>query len=332
MKDKISLEDHITTAENNQLWDSSGEAARNGKDYMARVEEHLLNPELRLEIMDQFGIDKMILSLTSPGAQSILDSKIAVDFAKHTNDLMTKQIVEKHPKRFLAFATVALQQPEKAAEELERAVKQLGMKGVLINGYTNTGDENHAQYLDEKPVRVFWDKVAELDVPVYLHPREPLPNQCNIYKNYSSLIGSAWGFGHETATHAVRLMLSGLFDEYPHLKILLGHLGEGLPFLLPRLESRLYQQRHGTGLGSAKKKVSEYFNANFYLTTSGHFHSKALRDTISEIGVDRVMFSVDSPYEEIAAGVTWFDNADISDNDKQKIGRENALQLFKLMD
>lgn len=125
-------------------------------------------------------------------------------------------------------------------------------------------------------------------------------------------------------------MLSGLFDKYPELTIIVGHLGEGLPFLLPRLEARLYKQRDGEGLGKAKKKVSHYFNHNFYVTTSGHFHSKALRDTIAEIGVDRILFSVDSPYEDIETGAKWFDHADISENDLHKIGRENAIRLFKL--
>lgn len=328
MKNKIAFEEHITTAENNRLWDSEGEASRNGKHYMDYVEKHLMEPELRLELMDQFGIEKMILSLTSPGAQSILDTQKATDFAKHTNDLMA-EISAKHP-RFMGFATVALQNPAAAADELERAITQLNMKGVLINGYTNIGDENIAQYLDEPPIWEFWDRVHKLNIPVFLHPREPLPTQRRIYENYSSLIGSAWGFGHETATHAVRLMLSGLFDKYPQLKIILGHLGEGLPFLLPRLKARLHKQREGEGLGQAKKTVDHYFNHNFYVLTSGHFHLKALRDTISEIGVDRVMFSIDSPYEDIEEGATWFDNVDISEDERKKIGRENAIRLFKL--
>jgi gamma-resorcylate decarboxylase len=132
-------------------------------------------------------------------------------------------------------------------------------------------------------------------VPVYLHPREPLPAQARLYEGYSSLVGSTWGFAHETATHAVRLMLSGLFDQHPGVQIILGHLGEGLPFLLPRLEHRLDKQRAGAGLGAARRRVGEYFSNNFYVTTSGHFHTRTLFNTISEIGVDRVMFSADLP-------------------------------------
>lgn len=330
MKGKIALEEHISTEENNKLWDSTLEAARNGKEYMADVERRLLDAQLRLAEMDKYGIETMILSLTSPGAQSILDPKCAVDFAKRTNDLLAEKFTEPYKGKFYAFATVALQNPRAAADELERAVKHLGMKGALINGYTNIRDNDTAQYLDEAPVWEFWNRVAQLGVPVYLHPREPLPSQRRIYEGYPSLVGSAWGFAHETGTHAVRLMLSGLFDTYPDLVIILGHLGEGLSQLLPRLEWRLHMQRHGVGLGKTQRNVSEYYGRNFYVTTSGHFHTKALLDAISELGVDHMMFSVDYPYEYIEPATTWFDHALLSENDRQKIGRENAKRLFRL--
>lgn len=327
MKGKIVLEEHVTTPLNNSLWDSSGEAARNGKAYMDDVERKLLETEQRITEMDRCGIDMAVLSLTTPGAQSILDTNKAIDFAIQTNDHIAENFVSRHPDRFRAFATVALQSPRAAADELQRAVTRLGFKGALINGYT--GNKDTARYLDEAPVWEFWDRVAQLDVPVYLHPREPLPSQRRIYEGYSSLVGSAWGFAHETATHAIRLMLSGLFDRYPNLTIILGHLAEGLPLMLPRLEHRLRMQQKGEGLGSAKRPVGDYFSRNFYLTTSGHFHTKGLLDAVSEIGVDRVLFSVDYPYESMATASEWFDAALISENDREKIGRTNALRLLK---
>lgn len=333
MKGKIVLEEHVTTPLNNSLWDSSAEVARNGKAYMNDVERRLLETEQRIAEMDRCGIDIAVLSLTTPGAQSILDTATAIDFAIQTNDQIAENFVSMHPDRFRAFATVALQSPRAAADELQRAVTSLGFQGALINGYTGTADT--ARYLDEAPVWEFWERVAQLDVPVYLHPREPLPSQRRIYEGYSSLVGSAWGFAHETATHAIRLMLSGLFDKYPNLTIVLGHLGEGLPLMLPRLEHRLRMQQNGEGLGSAKRPISDYFSRNFYLTTSGHFHTKGLLDAISEIGVDRVLFSVDYPYESMATASEWFDAALISENDREKIGRTNALRLFarsKLLD
>lgn len=330
MQGKIALEEHVSTDENNKLWDASGEAARNGKAYMEDVERRLLDTEKRLDDMDRCGIETTILSLTSPGAQSIPDRAQAVDFARRTNDLIAERYIAPHGGRFHGFATVALQDPRAAADELERAVRQLGMKGALINGYTNIGDDDTVLYLDVEPVREFWERAARLDVPVYLHPREPLQSQRRIYEGYSSLVGSAWGFAHETSTHAVRLMLSGLFDAYPNLTIILGHLGEGLPQLLPRLEWRLQKQKDGEGLGRARKTPGEYFRNNFYLTTSGHFHTKSLQNAIAELGSDRLMFSVDYPYESMEPAATWFDGALLSETDRSKIGRENAKRLFRL--
>lgn len=330
MKGKIVLEEHLSTPLNNSFWDAAGEAARNGKAYMDDVEARLVDVDRRLEDMDRNGIDIAILSLTSPGAQSILDPREAVAFARETNDEIAERLTSRDPERLRAFATVALQSPGEAADELERAVKDLGMLGSLINGYTNIGSMHAAQYLDETPVWEFWDRVAQLDVPVYLHPREPLPALQRIYDGYPSLVGSAWGFAHETATHAIRLMLSGLFDRYPNLTIILGHLGEGLPLMLPRLEHRLRMQHDGIGLGQAKRTVGEYLSRNFYITTSGHFHTAGLHSAIGEIGIDRVMFSVDYPYENMAMASDWFDGAVIAENDREKIGRGNAMRLFKL--
>jgi 2,3-dihydroxybenzoate decarboxylase len=247
--------------------------------------------------------------------------------ARNTNDLVRRQFVDKYPDRLSMFACLPTQDPEEAAAELERAVRDLGAVGALINGYTNLDDQT-GRYLDHPSFAPLWAKVAELDVPIYLHPREPIPSQSLIYEGYASLVGSAWGFAHETATHAVRLMLSGLFDRHPSIQIILGHLGEGLPFLLPRLEHRLDKQRDGIGLGSARRRVSQYFNDNFYVTTSGHFHTRTLFNTISEIGVDRVLFSADFPYETMEEAAAWFDNSLLSHNDSLKVGRENARRLF----
>jgi 2,3-dihydroxybenzoate decarboxylase len=332
MNGKIALEEHFSNAENNRLWNSTLEASRNGKEYMADAERRLVDCELRLAEMDRFGIETAIVSLTSPGAQSILDPQLASDFARRTNDEVTKLFVEPHKGRFYAFATVALQNPRAAADELERAVKYLGMKGALINGYTNVGDPNTAQYLDEPPVWEFWERVAELNVPVYLHPREPLPAQRRLYEGYPELIGSAWVFAHETGTHAVRLMLSGLFDKYPKIQVILGHLGEGLSQLLPRLEWRLHMQCHGVRGAQNQRKVSEYYSNNFYLTTSGHFHTAALIDSMNEVGADRILFAIDYPYEYTETAATWFDHVPIAGNDRIKIGCENARQLFHLQD
>jgi gamma-resorcylate decarboxylase len=328
VQDKWALEEHLSTAENNELWDDSGEAARNGKQYMDYVESHLLDADERIKIMDATGIERTILSLTSPGIQSITDTELAVKVARDTNDLVKHNFVDKRPDRLSMFACLPTQDGAAAAAELRRAVGELGAVGAMINGYTNVGDAKTARYLDDQAYEPMWAAVEELGVPVYLHPREPLPAQQAIYAGYESLVGSAWGFGHETATHAVRLMLSGLFDRHPGLQVILGHLAEGLPFLLPRLEHRLDKQKDGAGLGSAGRRVSEYFTANFYATTSGHFHTRTLFNTIAELGVDRVLFSADYPYETMEEAAAWFDSSLLNHNDAQKIGRDNARRLF----
>jgi 2,3-dihydroxybenzoate decarboxylase len=328
MQDKWALEEHLSTAENNQLWDDAGEAARNGKAYMDYVESHLLDVEERLRIMDATGIERTILSLTSPGIQSITDTELAVKVARDTNFLTRQKFVDRRPDRLSMFACLPTQDGAAAAAELRRAVAELGAVGALINGYTNLGNANTGRYLDHDSFEPMWAAAEELGVPVYLHPREPLPAQQKIYEGYESLVGSAWGFAHETATHAVRLMLSGLFDRHPGVQVILGHLAEGLPFLLPRLEHRVAKQKDGAGLGSAKRTVSEYFSANFYATTSGHFHTRTLFNTIAELGVDRVLFSADYPYETMEEAAAWFDSSLLSRNDAQKIGRENARRLF----
>jgi predicted TIM-barrel fold metal-dependent hydrolase len=330
MDNKWALEEHLSTAENNKLWNSDGESARNGKNLTAYVESHLLDVDERIKIMDATGIERAVLSLTSPGIQSLTDPKVAVEVARHTNDIIRSQYVDKHPDRLSMFASVPTQDPQAAADELERAVRDLGALGALVNGYTNVSDDDTAKYLDHPSFAPFWAKLAELNVPLYLHPREPLPSQTLIYDGYSSLIGSAWGFAHETGTHAVRIMLSGIFDQHPDVQVILGHLGEGLPFLLPRLEHRLDRQSEGSGLGPARRRVSEYFNNNFYVTTSGHFHTRTLYNTISELGVDRVMFSADYPYENMEEAAAWFDSSLLCHNDSLKIGRENARRLFAM--
>jgi gamma-resorcylate decarboxylase len=330
MDGKIALEEHLSTDENNKRWDSAGESSRNGKAYTDYIESHLVDVDERLKIMDASGIERTILSLTSPGIQSITDAALAKDVARRTNDLVHSDFVGRHPDRLLMFACLPTQDPEAAAAELRRSVAELGAVGALVNGYTNVGDSWTGVYLDDERFEPLWAAIADLGVPLYLHPREPLPNQVRIYEGYSSLVGSAWAFAHETGTHAVRLMLSGLFDRHPTVQVILGHLGEGLPFLLPRLEHRLDRQRDGAGLGTARRKVSQYFNDNFYVTTSGHFHTRTLFNTISEIGVDRVLFAADYPYEYMEEAAAWFDNSLLWHNDALKIGRDNARRLFGL--
>jgi gamma-resorcylate decarboxylase len=329
MEGKVALEEHFSTELNNRHWNAKGEEERNGRAYAQDVERRLVDPDLCVAEMDRCGIERCILSLTSPGVQSVTDPKEAAALARDANDYAHAFIL-KHPERLSAFASVALQDPNSAVRELERAVATLGLKGVLINGYSNIGENEQVQYLDEAPLEDFWAAIAGLNVPVYLHPREPLPSQTRSIRGYPELGGSAWAFAYETSTHAVRLMLSGLFDRYPTIQVILGHLGEGLPFMLSRLQHRLDMQHEGARGSRAQRRPSYYFASNFYITTSGHFHTKPFHEAVAQIGAERVLFSVDYPYEHMDMGARWFDDLHLSNATKRLIGRENADRLFGL--
>lgn len=329
MDGKVILEEHFSTALNNKNWDAKGEEGRNGKAYAQDVERRLVDGKLCVEEMDRAGVEFCVLSLTSPGVQSASDRSLAAEIARTANDY-AHSLIERYPKRLSSFAAVSLLDASGAAKELERGVRQLGFKGALINGYTNIGANEQVQYLDEAPLEEFWAAVEELQVPLYLHPREPLPSQMRCIRGYPELGGSAWAFAYETASHAIRLMLSGLFDRHPNVQVVLGHLGEGLPFMLPRLQHRLDEQRYGEKGAKCLRRPSYYFARNFYITTSGHFHTAPMLEAAEMIGVDRVMFSTDYPYEQMDSGSRWFDDVRLPFDAKYKIGRANANRLFRL--
>ena len=324
---KIALEEHYESP----TWDATGnpenETARNKEEYFEAVKARLHSPEIRIKEMDRNGVEMFIMSLTQPGIQEVLDTDEAVKRAHEMNIWIYENYVQKYPTRFNAFAAVALQDPEAACKELEFCVKELGFVGALINGYTMKNDKNNIEYLDEKQNFPFWQKLVELNVPLYLHPRDPAPNQQRGYEGYEGLLGSAWGFGAETALHALRLLCSGLFDELPEAKLIMGHLGEGLPFGLLRVQHRLNNQKP---CGAHKKPLTEYFEKNVYVTTSGHFNTQAFLNTLMECDASHVMFSSDTPYESLDEAALWFDNTPLSYADREQIGRQNAINLLGL--
>jgi predicted TIM-barrel fold metal-dependent hydrolase len=222
-----------------------------------------------------------------------------------------------------------MQDPDLAIRELDRCIRELGFKGALVNGFSQSGDPDTILYYDLPQYRPFWATVEQFDVPFYLHPRNPLKRDARIYDGHPWLMGPSWAFGQETAVHALRLMGSGLFDKHPKLAIVLGHMGEGLPFGMWRVDNcnAWVENRHNY---PARRKIADYFSDNFYITTSGNFRTQALINAILEIGADRIMFSTDWPFENIDHAAVWFDRTDISENDRRKIGRTNAAKLFKL--
>jgi gamma-resorcylate decarboxylase len=324
MQGKIALEEHFAIADT--LGDSRGYFPdRVWQEVKSRV---LDIQERRLKLMDEHGIETMILSLNAPAVQAIPDPARAHDIARKANDYLAEQ-VRKRPDRFAGFAALAMQDPERAAGELERCVKDLGFRGALVNGFSQVNDPETAVHYDLPQYRPFWATVERLDVPFYLHPRNPLPRDAKIYEGHSWLLGPIWAFAHETAVHALRLMGSGLFDAHPRLNIILGHLGENLPYAMWRIDNAngWIAERHNY---PAKKRMRDYFCANFHITTSGNFHSQALIDAMLVLGADRIMFSADWPFENIDHAARWFDSCPISEPDRLKIGRTNAVRLFKL--
>ena len=314
------------------------------KPYVIALEEHYLDPELRehsdlsrigaaalierlddlgtlrLREMDESGIDFQVLSHSIPGLQGV-DAATGVPLARRANDRLA-EAVRAHPDRFAGFAALPTADPKAAADELERSVTTLGFKGAMINGLTN-----HVFHDDER----FWpiyERAAALDVPIYIHPALPQASVVETYyKEYAQkhpgLLRAAWGFTVETATQGIRFVLSGVFDAYPGLKVILGHMGEGLPFYLWRISYGLRQSM-------SEKTFREIFCEHFYITTSGFFSDPALVCCMMEMGIDRILFSVDYPFMDNLPGAEWIKTLPLSAEDTQKLLNGNARRLLKL--
>lgn len=274
----------------------------------------------RIAQMDASGIDFAILSITSPGVQ-VFDSVTATRLASHANDVLAAAVAA-HPDRLAGLAAVAPQYPEGAANELERA-KTLGMKGYLINSHTM------GEYLDDKKYWPIFEAAEALNMPLYLHPREPAPSMVTPFLDYG-LYFAGWGFAVETATHALRLIMCGVFDRYPKLKVVLGHMGEGLPFWLQRIDNRYLLQVKIGAVPKMPKLPSEYFHDHFFITTSGVMSSPALRLSIEVLGEDKIMFAADYPYESVEDGVKFMDEVEITEIQRRKIYADNAMRIFNL--
>jgi 2,3-dihydroxybenzoate decarboxylase len=318
---KIALEEHFVTPALEGCIASVGWEPDEWRRIIDRLEDL---DGARLREMDRLGIEIAVLSLGSDGIQGIPDRDRATSTAREANDALA-EIVARRPDRYAGFAAVALQDPAAAADELERAVRELGFKGVLVNGYSNVGAED-AAYYDAPEYLPFWERVVRLAVPLYLHPRNPLTDQRRIYEGRPELLGPTWAFGVETGTHALRLITSGLFDRLPGLTVILGHLGETLPFAISRLEQRL---SHNAAV-SLEKPPTRVLREHFFVTTSGNYHTPSLLGILLELGADRVMFGADYPFEEMADAAEWLDSVPISEGDRERIACTNAEGLLGL--
>ncbi|SED71469.1 gamma-resorcylate decarboxylase [Rhizobiales bacterium GAS191] len=322
MQGKIALEEHFALEEttgNSEQYAMVG----SWNDLRRRLLDF---HDQRLASMDKCGIEMSVLSLNAPAIQAIPNVAQAVEIARRANDLLAEEVA-KRPDRFAGLAALPMQSPDEAARELSRCVKDLGLKGALVNGFSEAGSSDTVIYYDLARYLPFWATVEELGVPFYLHPRDPVPSRSQMYEGHPWFVGSAWAFGVETAIHALRLMGSGLFDRHPRLQIILGHLGERIPFDVWRTDHRLGKSPRGI---PAKKKMAEYLRSNFHITTSGNFRDQTLLSAMLEVGADRLLFSVDYPFEENEEAAQWFDSVPVSETDRIKIGRTNAIKLLKL--
>jgi len=282
--------------------------------------------ELRLAEMDAAGIDVQVLSHGAPSVQR-LDPETSVWMARGANDRLAEAIAA-HPDRFAGFAALPTPDPEAAAAELDRAVTTLGFKGAMVHGLTN------GVFLDDRRFWPIFERAQALDVPLYIHPAVPERAVVEAYyrdylAEFPSLLTAAWGFTVETATQAIRLVLSGAFEAYPGLKVILGHMGEGLPFVLWRLDSRWgFHNHHGIEL--ARGNPAEYLRHNLYITTSGVCDGPPLLCSILALGADHVLFGTDYPFEDMATATRFLEVAPISPADRAKIAHQNAERLLRL--
>jgi predicted TIM-barrel fold metal-dependent hydrolase len=319
---KIAIEEHFNVPE---LTDDA--AKYYPPDTWKKLRPSLLDIEGQLlSDMDACGVEMTVLSLSSPGIQAIPSRQKAIHAARLANDFLAAEVA-KRPDRFQGFAALPLQDPDAASQELTRCVKDLGFKGVMVNGFSQIDREDFIAYYDQPQYWPFWEVLEDLNVPLYLHPRYPLEERTDM-GGHPWLKGSVWAFGVETATHALRLLTCGLFDKYPKLHIILGHLGETLPNAIWRIDHRIKAIPRGI---PAKRGVAEYLLANVYVTTSGNFCTQTLMNTMLVVGSDRILFAADHPFEKLSQAAEWFDRLDsISDTDWVKIARTNAERLLKL--
>ncbi len=312
---KIALEEHFITPELlpycvNAMPKVSAEGK---KKIINRLSDF---SDTRLSIMDQAGIDFAVLSISGPGVQAEINTKIAIQLAKQSNDFLAAEI-KKNPTRFGGFAHLPMQCPESAADELERCIKELGFFGSMVNGHTN------GTYLDDPQYDIFWERMQALDVPLYLHPTDSFIKPY-VLKDCDELVKCTWEWNFETSTHFLRLVYAGVFDRFPRLKIILGHMGEMLPFELWRLDSRTALLE---SIRPLKMQPSEYLKRNLYITTSGQCDDAPLICSLLSLGDDHVLFSADYPYEDCTTATSWIDKANISEESRQKVCYINAQDI-----
>jgi predicted TIM-barrel fold metal-dependent hydrolase len=300
------------------------ERLRNSGARGARISEQLQDiGDKRVAEMDAAKIDVQVLSLNSPGVEQA-DAEVQIAIARESNDFLA-EAVKKHPKRFAAFASLPIAAPDKAAEELDRRVRQQGFKGSLINGHTR------GRYLDDKFFAPILERSEALNVPIYLHPTvPPKPVADTLFGGFAPPVtamfaAAGWGWHIETAVHVIRMILGGVFDRHPKLQVVIGHLGEGIPFMLPRMNKNFPVE-----MTKLARPMGAYLRENIHYTFGGFNFPGTFLNLLLEVGVERIMFSVDYPYGSMAEARAFLEHLPVSPADRERIAHGNAERLFGL--
>jgi 2,3-dihydroxybenzoate decarboxylase len=316
MVKKIALEEHVLTPGLIDYWRPT--MTEVPAPLTAELFKRLTDfGDLRLQTMDKAGIARAVLSVAGPGVQAERDAATATRKARESNDFLAAEI-EKRPDRYAGFAHIAVQDPKAAADELERCVRELKFKGAMINGHT------HGQYLDHPSLAPFWERAEALGTLIYIHPTDPV-TPAPVLDGVPALRRATWEWGFETGSHALRLVFSGLFDRYPKAKVALGHMGETLPYLLWRFDSRakLYNVK-------LAKPPSQYIKDNIVVTVSGVFAAEPLRCAVDALGRDKVMFGADYPFEDAVEAGHFLDTVPIEESLREDVAYNNAAKLLGL--
>jgi predicted TIM-barrel fold metal-dependent hydrolase len=318
----IALEEHFIMPKEEQNLPPGAHRGNDREKLLGfDVVAELLNlGDTRLAAMDAAGIDLQVLSHNQPGCQA-LDAGAAISAAREINDMIF-DAVNAHTDRFLGLAALPTADPAAAVKELDRAVTKLGLKGAMINGHTQ------GSFLDDKKFWSIFECAQALGVPIYLHPSRPHPSVMKAYfEGYEELALGAWGFGIDTGSHFLRLVFAGVFDAFPKLTFILGHLGEGLPFMLHRINDQTQLAAARRGL---KRTPAQYLTDNLVVTCSGNFSTPAFLCTVMALGVDNVMFSVDWPYESNSRAVDFLKRQVLGAHDMEKVAHLNAERVLRL--
>ena len=313
---KIALEEHFLSPGFEDYWlpTMGGVDQKAVSGLFARLQDF---GDTRLKAMDSGGIARAVLSISGPGVQVERDAATARRRATEANDFLAGEVV-KRPDRYSGFGHLPMQDARAAADELQRCVRDLKFCGAMINGHTN------GEYLDHPSLHPFWERAEALGATVYIHPTDPV-SPSPALAGVDGLRRATWEWGFETGSHALRLVFSGLFDRFPRAKVALGHLGETLPYLLWRFDSRA--ALYGVKLG---KKPSDYIKQNFVVTTSGMSSAEPLNCALAALGNDRVMFAADYPFEQAAEAGEFLDKTPLADPVREGIAFKNAVREFKL--